>query len=74
MDTDKQCWAHYLHRCFETETVMAGEGIEQESLQELQHFVNQKLNVIDAIQDRQDNEMLSNSNEYEAASLGEIQY
>ena len=78
MDTGKQCWAHYLHRCFETGTVKAGEGVKSESLQELQRFVNQKFNIIDADQDRQDNEMLSNSisqeNELAAASLGEIQY
>ena len=45
MDTDKLCWAHYLRRCFETQTVVAGEGINQESLQELRHFVDQKLQM-----------------------------
>ena len=78
MDTGKQCWAHYLHKCFKTETIKAGEGIKSESLQELQRFVNQKLNVIDADQDRQDNKILSNSasqeNELAADSFGEIQY
>ena len=43
MDTGKQCWAHYLHKCFKTQTVMAGEGIELESLKELRRFVDQKL-------------------------------
>ena len=75
-DKDKQCWAHYLHRCFETETVKAGEGIKSESLQELQRFVNQKLNVFDADQDHQDNELLSNSTSQEnklvGSSLGKI--
>ena len=73
MDTGKQCWAHYLHRCFDTETVKAGEGIEQESLQKLQWFVNQKLDVTDADQDRLSNST-SQEHELAAASHGEIHY
>ena len=57
-------------------------GQEKESnlnlCKSLQRFVNQKLNVIDADQDRQDNKILSNSasqeNELAADSFGEIQY
>ena len=75
MDTGKQCWAHYLHKCFKTGTIKAGDGIKSESLQELQQFVNQKVNVIDADQDRQDSMLFnptSQENELAAASLGKI--
>lgn len=41
-DSNRQCWAEYLHRCFEMETIVA-EGIAQNAIKDLKEFVESRL-------------------------------
>ena len=54
MGNNKQCWAEYLHRCFEMGTTVAGEGITQNAIKNLKEFVENQLGrpVQERIQDK----------------------
>ena len=45
MDTNKQCWAEYLSRCFKTNTVVARSRISDAALRELRRFVDQRVQL-----------------------------
>ena len=45
MGNDKQCWAEYLHRCFKMGTVVPGEGVIEDAVQDLRGFVERRLQL-----------------------------
>ena len=45
MGSNKQCWAEYLNRCFEMGTVVQGDGVSQNAIQDLQEFVKRRLQI-----------------------------
>ena len=59
MGNRMHCWAEYLCRCFKMGTVVAGEGIIEDHVQELRLFVENRLT-------------LQQKKEPEASSLGKI--